>query len=112
MGEGWNYENDIIRNLFNNSKFRDLWLQRLSYNMKNTWNTSNVIGRINELYAVLQPEMQRNCNRWGLSYNYWVSCINELKQYATTRGRTMLTTTKAFFGLSDSQMRSLFGDLW
>lgn len=112
IGAPSTFENDIIRNLFRNSTFRNLWLERLVYNMQNTWNTKIVLKRINDIYKVLQPEMQRNCDRWGLSYSYWVQCVNELKSYARTRGKTMLTTTQNYFGLSNAQMKKLFGDLW
>lgn len=112
IGNDGDFENDLLRALFKNSTFRNLWLERLSYHMKNTWNTKVVTDRINELYAVLQPEMRRNCSRWGISYDYWVQSVRELKTYASVRGSKILTQTKSFFGLSDARMKQLFGDMW
>lgn len=112
MGDGDTYENTIIRSLFESAAFRQQWLERLSYNMANTWKTENVLARIDEIQAVLEPEIGRDHAEWGLSVSEWRDCVDELREYARQRPYYLLRSTKYFFGLSDEQMRQYFGDLW
>ena len=112
IGDGYDYENVLSRNLFKNSDFRKLWLERLSYNVANTWNTKNVLNRIDEIQKVLEPEMARNCSRWNLSKSKWESNVNDLRTYAKKRMGIMLNQTKSFFGLSNTQMKNYFGSEW
>ena len=65
------YNNDIIRGLFKNKSFRNRFLERLSYNMKYVWPDENVKKRYNELYKLIEPEVDRNQKRWNRSYSDW-----------------------------------------
>ena len=113
-GMGWpdTFENDIIYNLLKNDEFCELFLERLSYNFKNTWNPDIVMGRLEEIYNKLAPEMDRNLEEWGLSKSYYESAVEDLRNYIRRRPDYMLSQTKSFFGLSDARMKELFGDLW
>ncbi len=102
------YENDIIKALFSSSVFRSLFVERLTYNMQNTWKLENVLARIDQLQASFEPEMARNQQRWGLSYSHWVSEVDELRQYAKDRDRYLRSQTKSFFGLTDAQIKAIF----
>lgn len=106
------FENDLIYNLLQSSQFRELWLERLSYNMKNTWAQETVLARIDQLENVMSQEMQKSCGRWGLSYSNWQSCVDALRDWARTRPDEILRWTKSYFQLSEEQMRGYFGDLW
>ncbi len=106
------FENDIIKALFDNEQFCDLWLERLSYNMQNTWNTEIVLDRLDELYNTLYPEMARNQARWGLTMSQWEDAIDDLRSYIENRTSYMLSQTKSFFGLTNAEMEEYFGDLW
>ncbi|MBR2577919.1 MAG: CotH kinase family protein, partial [Erysipelotrichaceae bacterium] len=112
IGRNVNFENTIIRNLFRSSEFRNLWLERLSYNMKYTWNPEISLARLEEIYNMLEPEMDRNLQRWGLSRQHYDSCVDFLREYLTVRPDHLLKQTKDFFGLSNEEMKELFGDLW
>lgn len=106
------YENDIICNLFKNKQFRELWLERMSYNMQNTWKTENVLKRMDEIIEEYGPDIKRDRERYGLTVEDWEYYLNDLRYYIKVRPRYYLQHTKSFFGLSDERMKELFGDLW
>ena len=54
--------------------------------------------------------MPRNQERWDLTMKNWEDSVNELRTYVQKREDYMLSQTKSFFGLSDSEMKEYFGD--
>jgi len=104
------YENDIIKALFSSKTFRQLWIERLTYNMHNTWKKANVLARIDQLEALYQPEMKRNQQRWGLSYDHWEDSVQALREYVSARDKSLRSQTKSFFGLTDAQVSAIFDD--
>lgn len=112
IGDGATFENDILRAVFQSDKFCEMWLERLSYLVKNIFNEENVVNTINMLHDKLLPEMPRNQAEWGLTVDWWESNVEDLRGYASRRTYYLLASTKSFFGLSDARMTELFGDLW
>ena len=103
------YNNDIIRGLFENKKFRNRFLERLSYNMKNVWSDENVKKRYNELYKLIEPEVERNQKRWNSSYSNWEKECKILEEYINKRRSNLLSSVKSYFNLSDEEMKKYFG---
>ena len=91
-----------------NSEFRQLFVERLSYNMKNVWTDENVMNRYKELKAMLEPEMKRNHKRWGLSIDTWYEECKYLEKYIKNRRSYMLDSVQKYFGLSDKEMKQYF----
>lgn len=112
IGINYNYENTIIRNLFKNKSFRSYFLERLSYHAQNTFHPDTVLARINEIYELYLPEIERNQKRWGLSVEHWKDEVQNLRNWAVNRPTYLMRDTKAFFGLNDTEMKEVFGDLW
>lgn len=106
------FENDIIYALLKNDDFKKLWLERLSYHLNNTFKTENVIKRIDEICDSYYPEIERNQNRWNLSVSAWENEVELMRIYARNRTSYYLGETKAFFGLSNEQMKEIFGDIY
>jgi len=105
-------ENDIIKNCFKNKKFKELWLERLNYNLHNTWNTEIVRNRFEEIVEMYKPEIERNQLRWGLTVKQWEESLDYLREFISNRNRYFLRQTKNFFNLTDQQMKEYFQDLW
>lgn len=99
----------LMRSLLKNSEFKKTFLERLSYNMKNTWKKENVLKRYNEIYEKLYPEMARNQKRWGLSMKTWENEMEYVKTYLNNREKYLLKQTKSFFNLSDKEYEYYFG---
>ena len=103
-----NFENVLIRNLMRNSEFKALFIERLSYNMNEVWSDKNVLGKYNELYNTLEPEMARNQTRWGSTKEHWINECNKLEKYLKSRRNGVLRTAKAYFGLTEEEMKKYF----
>ena len=112
MGGTNHFENTIIRNLFKNARFRELWLERLAYNLQYTWNPDITVKRLEEIHEMLEPEMEHNLERWNLSRAHYEESVDFLRNFLKNRPAILLQQTKSFFGLSNDQMKERFGDLW
>ena len=110
MQEGYNLDTSLMRNMMKNDTFKKIFLERLSYNMKNTWKKENILKKLDEIYNKLAPEMERDMKRWGSSIEEWNENIDNLKEYINKREDYLLSQTKTQFGLSSTQMKEYFGD--
>lgn len=110
MQEGFNLDTSLLRNMMKNEEFKKTFLNRLSYNIKNTWKKENILNKLNEIYNSLLPEIERDGKKWGYTVDKWKENINDLKEYIDKREGYLLSQTKTQFGLSDAQMKEYFGD--
>ena len=111
MQELFKINTDLLRNLMKNKEFRKTYLERLKYNLENTWNKENLLKRLDEIYNKFKPEMPRNQQRWGLSMSNWETEIKRLKEYIEKRQKSLLSQTKTYFGLSNEEYNKYFGGL-
>ena len=107
------YSTFLLRSLMKNSEFKKTYLERLSYNLKNTWNPDNVVKKIDDVINEIGVnEIKRNLKRWNIaSYDKWRSNIDFLKSYAKKRGSYVISQAKSYFKLSNSDVKKYFGDL-
>lgn len=104
------YSTELLRNLMKNKEFRKTYVERLSYNLKNTWDQDTILAKIDEIYNEIKAEMPRNQSRWNLSMSAWNAGIADLKYFVKTREKYLLSQTQAWFNLSDKEMEKYFGD--
>ena len=104
------YTTVLFRNIIKNDKFKKLFLERLSYQMKNVWNKERIYEYMDKITKELEPELKRNHERWGYSLDSYKASTEELKNYIEKREKHILRTTKSYFGLSDAQMKEYFGE--
>lgn len=100
----------MMRKLMENSEFKKTFLERLNYQLKNVWNEERVLEQIDLIYENLKPEMERNQQRWSMTYASWEAEVEKLRNYAKTRTKNVKSHAKSFFNLSDSEMKEYFGD--
>lgn len=105
------YSTTILRNLLKNSEFRTLYLERLSYQLKNVWNEERVLKQIDYLKEIYGPEIERHYKKYGFSPNLFTEEIAYLKKYTTNRKKYMISYAKSFFKMSSSEVERYFGDL-
>lgn len=99
----------LLVNLLKNEEFKNTFLERLSYNLKNTWSKENVLKKYNEIYESIYPEMERNQKRWDLTMQGWISACEDLKDFLENRSKYVLKHTKAYFNLSNEEYNKYFG---
>lgn len=69
----WAYTKDyewsfiLIQNLFKNEEFRTEFVDTFNYYLDTIFASENVVKKINEMAAVLEPEIEEHFNRWGMN---------------------------------------------
>lgn len=101
---------EMMRSLIKNKQFQQDFLTRLSYQLENVWNETRVLNRIDEIYNKLKPEMQRNQERWGMTFDHWEESVDYLRDFTKIRSSYVKSSAKSFFGLSNADMKEYFGD--
>ena len=110
----WNSSIDpfLLRNMMKSSEFKQTFLERLSYNLKNTWSTDNFNKKIDDVIAeITEEEIERNLKRWNnISMSKWRSNVEQLRDFASKRNSSIVTEAKSYFNLSNSEVEKYFGD--
>ena len=105
----------LIRNLFKNKTFRNLYLERLSGYLKSSLSNETVIAKITAFETMLEPEIARNAERWKSSYESWQKSVQYLKNYVSSdknnRAKQMADYAKSFFKLTQEEYDHYFGDI-
>lgn len=103
----------IILALLKNPEFKDLFLKRYAYLMQAVLNERAILARVNELAAIMEPEIQRDRDRWGLTVEAWRYNLDVLRAFVRdgNRDKAVLKSIKNYFGLSDAEMTNYFGSL-
>ena len=112
----WNYNSlptTLLNNLMKNSEFRKTFLERLSYNLKNTWSSKNFSKKIDDVIKeISEDEIKRNLSRWDvISYSGWKSNVSNLKEFAKLRNKAIVEEAKSYFNLSSAEVKKYFGDV-
>jgi hypothetical protein len=97
--------------LLKHPEFRDQFLRRMAWQMNTIWTEDNVIGRINEIEALLIADMPKETDRWVGTYEDWLANVERLRKFARERNDYMLEHIQAYFKLSDAQMRAYGFDI-
>ena len=102
---------DIILALLKNPEFKDLFLKRYAYLMQSVLNENAIIKKVDELAAIMEPEIAMDREKYGLTVEAWRYNIENLKNYVRNgkRDETVLAGIKRYFGLSDAEMKAYFG---
>ena len=109
---GWNFPTTLLRNMMKSSEFKKTFLERLSYNLKNTWNYNTVSKKLDEIVKeVGEDEIKRNLERWNnISYSQYKTNINYVKNFAKKRNSYMKSQAKSYFNLSNADYKKYFGE--
>ncbi len=107
----------IVRSLYKNSEFKDLYLKTLAYHLKNTFNKERTNQIIDELSKEIENEMPYHIKRWQGSYgrlgsmNAWKNNLSAFKKSLNNRYDKVLKNLQSNFGLSNAEYKKYFGDL-
>lgn len=90
--------------MFKSPEFRKRFVEILSKQLKEVWNEEKIIAKIDEYYNKLSPEMERNAKKWGFTMQSWEKEVENMRNFARKRKGYLLSQTKSFFKLSDTEM--------
>lgn len=75
----------LIQSLMANEEFHSLYVNRYA-DLNNSFFTCDyMIGLLDSLLAVIEPEMPAHIDRWGGSYDQWQQNVQQLKDFIYTR---------------------------
>jgi len=98
------YSADLIQALLENEEFKDWFLREFARQLNEVWSEENVNAYLDEFVTVMQPEMQRECSRWGWRYSTWEHQVDEIRSFAHNRPKNMYNHIRSYFGLTHAQM--------
>jgi len=77
----------LLRKLLENESFKRAFINVFADLLNSTFHPDRTIGRVNEMAAVLAPEMPEHINRWRAptSISAWNSHLQYLRDYASKR---------------------------
>ena len=101
-------DSTILKGLFNNAEFKKLFIKRVAYYINNVWTEEHINEVYNYLYNSIEPEMNRNCARWGIDYNGWKSRTTALKKKIISRRGLTKTAIKVYFHLGEEEFNGYF----
>lgn len=104
----------IIVALLKNPDFKKAFLERTAFLLRNVLNEERIIRETDGLASLIRGEMPADREKLGYTMDMWESNIAKLKSYVEggARLKTFLKGVKNYFGLSDSEMRGYFGDMY
>lgn len=90
--------------MMDNPEFQEKFLTRFAWQINHIWTEENLTARIDEIVAQIQPDMAKDCDRWGYSYASWEESVDTVYTFARKRNSYILSYIQNWFGLSDAQM--------
>ncbi len=100
----------LTRNMMENPECREKFLARLSYLLDTTLSDENVLARIDYYTALLDPEVRRERDRWGSSYEAWQGRVQEMKDFlADGHIRKLINKLYSYIGLTKAEAETYFG---
>ena len=90
--------------MLRNPEYRDYFLRRMAWQMREVWTEENLIPHIDEFYEMLRQDMKKDCKRWNTSYTGWEYQVELLRDFARDRNKYLLEHVQKRYELTDEQM--------
>ena len=125
-GANQGFETWLIMGLLENEEFKRQFIERFAYHINITYNPNRVIERINEIYAILDPEMEQDRTHWNeefedtptwykdlagrwMGYTSWSTTQKDrLIDFANQRPEVVESQLVAFFDIDSDWQAELF----
>lgn len=101
----------LINRLLTNARFREQLLSRYSELVSTTLSNEHVLAKIDELQALLEPEVPRERDQWGSDVDGWHYRLDELRSFITDNDYANYSANKlcSMLGASSEQKMQYFG---
>lgn len=99
----------IARKLAQNDRFREDFVKRFCYHLKNTFNTERTLTLLDELVAKIESEIPRQQQRWGEpSTDTWEEHIEMIRDFLSRREKYILGHLSVSFGYSRDEIQKFY----
>lgn len=95
----------LIINLLENSEFRQKFIDRFEFHLLNTFDANRIVGIIDSVAAIIQPELHYHSHRWRrgtVTVKNWGVQVNIMRNFAKKRPCAMRNMIMDFFNIQDS----------
>jgi CotH kinase protein/Lamin Tail Domain/Chitobiase/beta-hexosaminidase C-terminal domain len=75
----------ILRQLLKNESFRKDFVNRFADELNSNFSSERVEKKIDEFFALYEPEIDRQIKRWNLKKKEWQSQVNQLRTFGQNR---------------------------
>ena len=75
----------MFNRLMENAEFRSEYLTRYAQLLGNGLDCATTVGHLDSLIALIDPEMDRHCTRWGGTYDEWLANVQEVRDFLLAR---------------------------
>lgn len=101
----------LINALLQNDSFRTQFIERFKELNESTLSNENVLAKIDQLQALIDPEVERDRERWDLGYDSWLYRVDELRSYILDYDREIHNIDKIcdLLNIDDAQRQEIFG---
>ncbi len=89
----------LFRNLLENEDFKNKFITRTQDVLNTSFRFQNVSAKINNLTSVIEPDLDRQFNRWGSSFNSWQNSLDDLYYYTEERPTHLLNNMSSTFDI-------------
>lgn len=102
-------DNTLFVALMQNATVRDWFLTRFGELLATDLSSEAVLGKIQEVYTDLAPEMALHCERWDWSVGAWQNNGEDFTAYAGKQTKRIITSLIEQFKLTDAQAQQYLG---
>ncbi len=85
IGDVGRHEKIFFKLLNENPTFKQLYYSRQADMMNTVFSCENMINTLDEMLAVIEPEMPRQINRWGGTLTEWEDNVQDLRDFIEER---------------------------
>ncbi len=75
----------VLKQLRTNPGFEQWYLSRVADLMNTTFSCPKMLAHLDSMKAIIDPEMTRQCQRWGGTYAGWLANFNTLRTFISNR---------------------------
>ena len=98
--------------LLSNADFRDRFCTRLAEALAGTLSEEHVLATLDSLAAEIDPEVERERERWGSSYLSWQTQLQSVRDFVTNGWTTQIIDgAAAYCGLTPEERIAYFGEI-
>ena len=101
----------LVDDLRQNKEFQALIATRLAELLAGPMSDTSMMQTIDEIAAVIRPEVPLEGERWGCPPDTWEKLVVEMKDYCDGRAKAMIDSLCTRVGLSAQEREAYFGDL-
>ncbi len=98
---------DLLNGLLKYKPWRDKFIERFAWALKEVYNTERVLSYIDKWYNIVKEEMPAEREKFGGSVSSWETHVERMRRFARLRPANIVKQLKEAFSLTSEQRQML-----